>query len=470
MLTKWEKFGIIASVTKLLSYFGAYFYYLRYKKEENHYLADCIIHEVKNSGNLFWKLSQWVCARAEFMYQLDDNYLINQLKHFYDKCPHHDFEETRRIIEANYGKKLEEVFESFQQKPIASGSIGQVHVGKLKNGKKVAVKVRHPRIRENIQFVCDGINSVKNFVYSHERIKNNYLGFDLNGLDNYLLEQTDFTKEAAHLRNAKNLFKKVGIVKVPSFYYSSEDLLIMEFVDGKNIDEYRLSHSEKDFREIMYKFWLLIRDGITIKYFCHADIHKGNWKINGDKIVVYDFGIVLTDKKYFEDYKNIWEAFETRDFKLLSKTIAKNAITNNSSLIQKELEFYMKQNCDKTTSEISSDVKLLLKYLNTNNIVINFAIVSYLLAFNLALANFKNFTFVEGSKSFCEVFLDRTAILKDRSRKYNMLKLLEGFERTEKHFMDLHKNDIKKMIELKDKQLEAIDDVLDEISDEEESS
>ena len=51
-----------------------------------------------------------------------------------------------------------------------------------------------------------------------------------------------------------------------------------------------------------------------------------------------------------------------------------------------------------------------------------------------------------------------------------MLKLLEGFERTEKHFMDLHKNEIKKMIELKDKQLEAIDDVLNEISDEEESS
>ena len=470
MLTKWEKFGIIGSVTKLLSYFGAYFYYLRYKQKENQYLADCIISEVRNSGNLFWKLSQWICARAEFMYQLDDNYLINQLKHFYDKCPHHDFEETRRIIEHNYKKKLEEVFESFHKTPVASGSIGQVHIGKLKNGKKVAVKVRHPKIADNIQFMCDGINSVKNFIYSHNSIKNNYLGFDLEGLDKYLLEQTDFTKEASHLKTAQNLFKKINIVKVPTPYYCSEDLLVMEYIDGKNIDEYRNTHNEKDFKEIMYKFWLLIREGITIKNFCHADLHKGNWKISGDKIVIYDFGIVLNDRRFFEDYRNIWEGFETRDFKLLGKTISRNAIINGSPILANEIEFYMKKNCDNNTGDISKDVKILLDFMNEKNIVINFGIVTYLLAFNLAVANFKNFTFVEGNKSFCENFLDRNALLKDRSRKYSMQKLTQDFERVEKKFMELHKNDIKKMIELKDKQLEAIDDVLNQISDEEESS
>ena len=186
MLSKLDKLNMVYSVGKLLGNFFAYFYFIKVHGEENKYLAENIIFEVENGGNVFWKLSQWVCARVEFQYNLEANHLIEKLKLFYEHRPAHSYDETLKILKNNVMGKLKMI----DRKPIASGSIGQVYKGVLKNGKKVAIKVRHPNIRENIEFLCESINYVKDNIYSYGVVKNNFVNFDLDGLDKYLLDQT----------------------------------------------------------------------------------------------------------------------------------------------------------------------------------------------------------------------------------------------------------------------------------------
>jgi len=69
----------------------------------------------------------------------------------YQAAPTSDFESVRNSFENSTGMKIEDVFSEFSEKPISSASIAQVHVARLKsNGKKVAVKVQHPWLREEV--------------------------------------------------------------------------------------------------------------------------------------------------------------------------------------------------------------------------------------------------------------------------------------------------------------------------------
>ena len=67
------------------------------------------------------------------------------------RAPTTSFEDVKRIVEEESGKKLEELFEHFEERPIASASLGQVHKARLRStGETVAVKVQHRWIRENV--------------------------------------------------------------------------------------------------------------------------------------------------------------------------------------------------------------------------------------------------------------------------------------------------------------------------------
>lgn len=471
MITKMEKFWIIINITKLITNIGAYFYFFKFHKKENIYLANQIINQVKNGGNIFWKLTQWVCSRVEFQYNIENNYLINELKSFYDKCPAHDFQITKSILENHYKKNINDIFKSIDSIPLASGSIGQVHQGILKDGRKVAIKVRHPNIKENIQYLCDSINYLKEKVFQYSVVKNNLLNFDLDGLDKYLLEQTDFKKEYSNLKNLRHIYKNVKYIHIPEPIVCNEEFLIMEFIEGKNIDDYykeSKKNNDKKHWEAMVKFWLFIRESILLRNFCHGDLHKGNWKIWNDKVVIYDLGIILDDRKHFNDYKKIWEGLECRQPKLIAPILSKN-ILNKEKFSQRKFIDYIENNMNMDAQECSGDIKLILDYLNKNGLTMKFHLLSYLMAFNLALANFKNFNFINDNKTYIEGHLDRLSILKDKCKKYNNMPLFKRVSQDEKNFLDNNKERLKKIINKKNEKLKEIDDILDSISDDESS-
>lgn len=465
MLSRWEKTNIIYRLIKLVGNLSAYFYFIRYH-EENQYLADKIIYEIKEGGNIFWKLTQWICARVEFQYDLDDNYLINKLKHFYEDCPCHSFEETMRILDNGVKDKLKMV----EKEPIASGSIGQVHKGILKDGRTVAIKVRHPGIRDNIIYLCETLNYVKDVLYGYNRIKDNVMNFDLDGLDDYLLDQTDFRKEYGNLKKLRKLFKKAKYVYFPEPICSGDDYLIMEYIEGQNIDDCLKESTKKGNKkhwDSMLKFWLFIRESVILRDFCHADLHKGNWKICKNRIVIYDLGIILDKSENFDDYRKIWEGFESRQPKIYVPVLIKNLKGEYESDLGEKIIEYMDKNMDLNVLDFVGDIRLLLNYLNSKRIIVKFHLLSYLMAFNISLANFKNFTFIKDvNNNYVISYLDRFTLYKNEAKKNGNIDLLKSIEKDESKFMDINKDRIKKSMKEKDEKMKEIDSILDEITDE----
>jgi aarF domain-containing kinase len=110
---------------------------------------------LEKAGAAFIKWGQWAATRPD-LFPKD---LCAELSRLHTKAPAHNFAHTRRTVEGAFGRKLHEIFEDFEEEPIASGSIAQVHRAVLRfryPGQKsrpmvVAVKVRHPGVTEVIQ-------------------------------------------------------------------------------------------------------------------------------------------------------------------------------------------------------------------------------------------------------------------------------------------------------------------------------
>jgi predicted unusual protein kinase regulating ubiquinone biosynthesis (AarF/ABC1/UbiB family) len=448
---------MLGTIIKLFADFSAYFLYLRTFKRENHYLADCILYHVKQGGNVFWKLSQWICSRLEFQYDLSGNYLIHELSEFYENCPIHNFAISREIIERFYEDTLENVFQSINETPIASGSIGQVYEAVMKTGQKVAIKIRHPSIRENILRLCWYIRYIPRSI----------LRFDMDGLEEYLLYQTDFKKEYKNLKRLAGKFRNASYVHFPTPLGAEDDIIVMEFIEGERIDVFYEKSEKDEHWEVMVKFWLVIRESILLRNFCHADLHKGNWKICNGKLIIYDLGIIIDDRQYFDDYKKIWEGFESRQPRILAPFLIKNIINLVKSNDEVESDFieFMDKNMDMDALYFSRDIRLVINFVNQNKYIFKFHIVSFLISFYLAMSNFKNFAFTNTNKCYIEGHLDILNILKNKCDIYKNNALKKRILEDEAIFIKNNKERIRKIRENRDMEID-----LEIYSSEEENS
>lgn len=470
MKNLFKSLNVIFTISRIFFNFSIYLIIKNVKKIESKYFADNIISNIKNGGNVYWKLSQWVTSRIELQYKLENNYLVNQLKYFYEKCPAHDFEYSKKVIENYFKKNIDEIFYDINQNADASGSIGQVHIGTLiENNRKVVVKIRHPDITENIIVLCSIIKCFINFLGKLNYLKKT-INFDLEGIDKYILDQTDFTHEVKNLNIMKDNFRDVSYIIIPEVYYFNEEMIIMEYVEGDCINKIH-SLDTKKHNEMMIKFWLFIRESILINNFFHADLHKGNWKVNQDKIVIYDFGLVLRDNDILEINKLILLGIECRSYELVADVICSNIVSSEKEpdILRVELEDYLKKNLDKNILDVSNDIRMILNFLNMNQLVLKFRIFTYLLAFNLASTNFKNFTFMENNKSYFESCLDRYSLLKDRCKKYGNELLYDRIEIDKELFLELNRDELIRINKEKEDKLKEIDNILDELSSDEEN-
>lgn len=438
---------ILYNLTKILTLLSTYLIYYNYKGVENIYLANKIVNQIKSSENIFWKLSQWIISRIEMQTNYKTNYLIEQLKTFYENCPYHNYNLTKDIIEKYYNKNLNEIFDNFEVIPEASGSIGQVHAAYLKNGKKVAVKIKHPDIDYNVEYLCwvlRYIMKVRNLFYN--------LNFDMSGIEEYLMKQVNFKNEANNLIKLREIYKNNSYIIVPEVYEYNNEFIVMEYLDGENIEDYYERNRDGHW-EIMVKFWLFVRESILIHNFLHADLHKGNWKIFNDKIIIFDLGIILDDMEYKEINLRIWRGFECRSAEILSEVVIDNLVNCrlDRNELKNDLSLYLRSKMDLYSVDFIGDIKNLLTYLKDKNVILNFHTLTYLLAFNLAFLNFKNFHLIEDNrKNYFEQHLDRFVILKDKSKFYNNMILYEQLEKDEDFFIKVNKEVLREILSKKE--------------------
>ena len=216
------------------------------------------------------------------------------------------------VIEFEFGRPIEEIFQHFDTKPLGSASIAQVHAATLMDGRKVVVKVQRPHVaetmREDIAIMRKIIRPLK-FAPSVGGAVDFHMLLD--ELWNVSQQELDFQIEAQHCRQFQENNKDIVYVACPAIedHLTTSRVLTMEFIDGFSIDnKEKLLENGYDTGEIGTKLVENYLKQILDDGFFHADPHQGNIMIRGGKIVWIDMGMMgrLTE----HDRQLIGEAIE----------------------------------------------------------------------------------------------------------------------------------------------------------------
>jgi predicted unusual protein kinase regulating ubiquinone biosynthesis (AarF/ABC1/UbiB family) len=210
-------------------------------------------------------------------------------------APPMDFALLRDMAERELQKPLERAFARFDEKPLASASIGQVHRAQLPSGEEVVVKIQYPGVADAIR------GDLANVDLLYQMMGMFYSALDAKAVSDELrgriLEELDYVREAQNQRNFRDLYLEHPFIRVPRVIdsHSTARVLTSEFVAGRRFSEIlQLDQPERDrYAEILYRFVFgsILRFGVF-----NGDPHPGNYLFDADgRVVFLDFGCV----KYF---------------------------------------------------------------------------------------------------------------------------------------------------------------------------
>ncbi len=276
---------------------------------------------LESLGPIFVKFGQMLSTRRDLM-PLD---ISEELAKLQDQVPPFPSAQAVALIEQVYGKKLLEVFKSFDLIPIASASVAQVHFAVLPDGREVAVKILRPGIEpvinHDIALLDVGAGLLERWWADGKRLKPRLVVAEFN---KYLHDELDLMREASSASQLRRNFPNSPLLVVPEMYWDwcSSTVMVMERMKGipisqtdalraAGIDLTKLASSGV---EVFYT--QVFRDG-----FFHADMHPGNIMVAADgRYIALDFGIMGTltdvDKNYLAQN---FLAFFRRDYKRVAQ-------------------------------------------------------------------------------------------------------------------------------------------------------
>mmetsp|Transcript_148644 Transcript_148644/g.477270 ORF Transcript_148644/g.477270 Transcript_148644/m.477270 type:complete len:622 (+) Transcript_148644:64-1929(+) len=194
----------------------------------------------QNAGAAFQKFGQWLSMRPD-MFPPD---VIETLSKLRSDAPSHPTSVTRETLRLQFGRDVAEMFESFEDEPVASGSVGQVHRARLRpefaldgpGGKlrDVAVKVQHPGVVDSAFMDLDIVWKVVDF---SQHFLHMTLPFNRGEFDVVIQAQMDFTREAFNLQQFSKNFKHERRIRFPkvSHHFVTPTVLVETWADGQVI-------------------------------------------------------------------------------------------------------------------------------------------------------------------------------------------------------------------------------------------
>ncbi len=241
-------------------------------------------------GASFIKLAQVLATRADFF---DDEYLA-ELRQLHDEIPPMEFREFREVFQAAFG--AESPFERFESVPIASASIGQVHAAWLRDGTKVAVKLRRRGIQSRVAADIRLLNFFNGlFRPLFSTYTRNSIDAVISEFSEMISKEVSLVNELGNLKSFAQTYKESGIVfPKPYEAYCSDDAIVMSFEEGIRFDDKEgLRRLGIDFHHVIEDLILFYTEQMLVRGFFHADPHPGNLLIRPDgRLVLLDFGMV----------------------------------------------------------------------------------------------------------------------------------------------------------------------------------
>jgi len=239
-------------------------------------------------GASFIKLAQVLATRADFFSQ---EYL-DELKNLHDQLPPMQAKAFERVFNQAFASSP---FEHFETTPIASASIGQVHIASLE-GQKVAVKLRREGIKEQVLAdirIINFFNRLFQPLFSY--YTKNSIEAVISEFAAMIQDEVNLSIELNNLQKFHELYRDSG-VKFPTPYpqHCSEDAIVMSFEEGYRFDDKESIFAKGiDFRSIIAKLVDFYTTQMLITGYFHADPHPGNLLVSDEgELILLDFGMV----------------------------------------------------------------------------------------------------------------------------------------------------------------------------------
>lgn len=242
-------------------------------------------------GVSFIKLAQVLATRADFFSEA----YLQELRTIHDEVAPMPAEDLRIMYARSFGDQAAP-FLSFEQRPIASASIGQVHKAVLTDGRLAAVKIRRlgitRRVRSDIQILRFFLRL---FQPLFNPLTKNSIDAVIAEFSAMILKEVDLSIECENLKKFRVLYANQG-VRFPTPYedYCSQDALVMSFEHGVRIDDLnRLVHNHVSLQDLIEKIVIFYTEQMLIRGFFHADPHPGNLLVSpAGELIMLDFGMV----------------------------------------------------------------------------------------------------------------------------------------------------------------------------------
>ena len=349
---------------------------------------------LEDLGPIYVKFGQLLSTRRDM---LPDDVAV-ELAKLQDKVPPFPGSIAREIIERALGKKVEEVFHEFDETPLASASVAQVHAATLQDGRAMIVKVIRPEIKKVIARDLGIIRILAETLERYSRDARHLKPTSVvEEFEKTLFNELDLMREAASASQLRRNFSDSEVLYVPEVIWelTSRDVMVMERVSGIPVSDVpALQQAGVDLK------WLAER-GVEIFFtqvfrdsFFHADMHPGNIFVQpGEgghvRIMMVDFGIMSSLSEYDQRYlADNFLAFLNRDYQRVAELHIESGWVPSGTRVD-ELEFAIRTVCepmfDRPIRQISIGTLLLRLFQTARRF--NMVILPQLLLLQKTLVN-----------------------------------------------------------------------------------
>ena len=313
---------------------------------------------LEDLGPIFVKFGQILSTRRDLL--PDD--IANELAKLQDSVPPFPGAQARAIVEAAYGRPVTEVFAAFEEQPLASASIAQVHAARLRSGQEVVAKVLRPGVARIIRRDIDLLYTIARLGQRYSKDARRLRPVEVvQEYEKTIFDELDLLREAANCSQLRRNFLGSEMFYVPEVHWDfcRPEVMVIERVYGTPVDEVErlraqgISMKLLGERGVEIFFTQVFRDN-----FFHADMHPGNIFVAPDgRYIGVDFGIMGTltteDQRYLAE--NLL-AFFHRDYRRVAELHVESGWVPRTTRID-EFESAIRTVCEpiweKPLSEIS---------------------------------------------------------------------------------------------------------------------
>lgn len=298
------------------------FYYSRKVRKLEHGVR--LREALEKLGPIFIKFGQALSIRADIL----PPEAIKEISKLQDNVPAFDSKIAIKQIQDAIKEPLADIFQEFDEIPLASASIAQVHSAVLHSGEEVVVKVLRPDIEKILKIDTSLMLVVAKALALLKEVKRFKPVEIIGEINQSFFDELDLVREASNASQLRRNFEGNPIHYIPQIHwqYTSSTVMVMEKVSGVSVSDIdTLDRLGVDRR-------LLAKRGVEIFYsqvfndcFFHADMHPGNMFIDvtnpaDPKYISIDFGIVGTlnrdDQRYLAGN---FLAFFNRDYRKVAE-------------------------------------------------------------------------------------------------------------------------------------------------------